>query len=55
MDRVRALRDAPKPTTAVQLRSFLGFVQYYAKFVTNFAKITRPIFEVMTTDNFEWS
>ena len=41
-ERIEALSKAPMPNTADQLRSFLGFAQYYTKFVPNFAGLARP-------------
>ena len=47
VERIRAVKDAPRPTTLAELRSFLGFVQYYAKFVPQFAKLARPLFDLL--------
>ena len=33
----------PKPTTATEVRSFLGAVQYWRKFIANFSYITTPL------------
>ena len=54
MDRVKALQNAPKPTSVKKLQSFLGFLQYYSKFVKNFAAKARPLFDLLSSD-FEWS
>ena len=37
----------PTPTV-YDVRSFLGFVGYYRRFIKNFSKITKPIREVIT-------
>lgn len=40
--KVRAVKDAPKPKDVSQLRSFLGMVSYYGKFLPNLATLLRP-------------
>ena len=38
----------PTPQTVYDVRSFLGFVGYYRRFIKNFSKISKPIREVIT-------
>ena len=38
----------PTPRTVYDVRSFLGFVGYYRRFIKNFSRITKPIREVIT-------
>ena len=38
-DKVRAVRDAPVPTNVTQLRSFVGLVNYYGKFLPNLSSV----------------
>lgn len=52
-DRIQALRRAPKPKSVDQLRSFLGFAQYYAKFVPRFAHKAEPLYDLLK--DFNWS
>ena len=42
------------PNTADQLRSFLGFAQYYAKFVPNFAGLARPLHDSLADSKRPW-
>ena len=38
----------PTPQTVYDVRSFLGFVGYYRRFIKNFSKIAKPIREGIT-------
>ena len=42
-EKVQAVVDAPQPTNTRQLRSFLGLVNYYHKFLPNVATILHPL------------
>ena len=47
MNRIQALKDTPIPDSAEKLHSFLGFTQYYAKFVPNFAALAEPLYTAL--------
>ena len=40
---VDKVKDAPRPTTKKEIRSFLGLVSYYQPFIPNFAAIAAPL------------
>lgn len=42
-DKIEAIKKFPIPTTPKEIKSFLGLVGYYRKFIQNFAKITKPL------------
>ena len=42
-ERVEAIVEAPKPQNQSEVRSFLGSVQFCAKFIPNFATIPSPL------------
>ena len=42
-DKIRSVTECPQPTTATEVRSFLGFVSYYRRFIPNFSKVAKPL------------
>ncbi|KAI8512048.1 hypothetical protein Bbelb_111480 [Branchiostoma belcheri] len=55
-DKTAALRDWPVPTTAKQVRQFLGFASYYRRFVESFGKIAGPLHELTRKGSpFRWT
>ena len=46
--KVEAIQQAPNPKNVQQLRSFLGLVHYYGKFIPNLATITEPLNKLTT-------
>ena len=46
--KVEAVTKWPTSQTVYDVRSFLGFVGYYRRFIKNFSKIAKPIREVIT-------
>ena len=54
-ERVKALVEAPAPRSTSEVRSFLGFVQFCAKFISNFATISSPLWDLTGKDvNWKW-
>jgi hypothetical protein len=48
--KLAGIRDWPSPTTVKQTRSFLGFGNYYRRFISRFAEIARPLHELTKKD-----
>ncbi|XP_069975057.1 uncharacterized protein [Penaeus vannamei] len=46
-DKIKKIKDAPRPTTKKQVRSFLGLTGYYRSFVPNFAVLALPLFDLL--------
>ena len=46
-EKVRAIKEAPPPTNVSQLRSFLGLVNYYSKFLPNLANTLAPLYSLL--------
>ena len=52
-DKVKAIIDAPLPQDVGQLRSFLGLVQYYHKFLPDLASVLHPLHQLLAS-NTKW-
>ena len=53
-DKVEAIAKAPQPTNVQELRSFLGILRYYGKFIRNLATILHPLNQLLQT-NRKWN
>ena len=45
--KVRAIREAPAPQNVPQLRSFLGMVNYYGKFIKDVSSNLAPLYRLL--------
>ena len=52
-EKVRAVRKAPTPTNVSQLKSFLGMITYYSKFLPNLASRVAPLYKLLEK-NVQW-
>ena len=46
-DKIKAVTEWPQPTTVTKVRSFLGFVSYYRRFIPNFSKVAKPLNQLL--------
>ena len=46
-EKVQAIVDAPQPTNVTQLKSFLGMLNYYGKFLPNLSTCLAPLFKLL--------
>lgn len=57
-DKVKAILELPLPRMKKQLRSFLGTVSFYRKFIPNLADIVAPVNDLLKkfrSNKLEWS
>ena len=53
-EKVQAIQDAPEPRNLSELKSFLGLINYYSKFMSNLAMFLSPLYRLMKED-VKWS
>ena len=46
-DKVRAIEESPKPTNVSELKSPLGIINYYGKFVPNLSSRLSPLYALL--------
>ena len=46
-DKVTAIKEAPAPKDVSELRSFLGIINYYHKFLPNLSNVLRPLYQLL--------
>ena len=46
-EKVKAIREAPKPKNVGELRSFLGILNYYGRFLCNFSTKLAPLQDLL--------
>src|SRR5258708_16702294 len=52
--KVQGVTDWPQPTTVKDVQSFIGFVNFYRRFIWNFSEITHPL-HALTRKSKNWS
>ena len=54
--KVAGVKDWPIPENVHDTQSFLGFANFYRRFIKDFARIAKPMFDLMKKDTpFKWS
>lgn len=53
-EKIRAIRDAPAPKDVSQLKSFLGLVNYYGKFLPHLSSTLSPLYSLLQKQS-QWT
>jgi hypothetical protein len=54
--KIQVILDIPTPSTQKEIRSFLGNVRYYKRFIKKNSKLASPLFFLLTKDvDFRWA
>ena len=53
-EKVQGVIEWPVPKSMKDMQKFLGLANYYRRFVKDFAKIARPLYEMTRKEN-KWS
>ena len=55
-EKVKTIIDTPPPTNLTKLRSFLGMISYYAKFISNMSTLLHPLYTLLrANEKWRWS
>ena len=49
--KVEAIHKCPVPTNVTEVRSFLGFTNYYRRFIKKYAQVVKPLYKLISGDN----
>ena len=53
---VRAIKEAPQPTNISQLKSFLGMLNYYQRFIPDLSQVLEPLHRLLRkSQTWEWT
>lgn len=54
--KLKGIQDWPTPTTVKQVRGFLGFGNFYRRFIQHFSELEKPLNNLLKKEQkFEWT
>lgn len=53
-NKIKAIREWPKPKNISKLRGFLGLTRYYRRFIKNYAYLIAPLTNFLKKNAFKW-
>jgi transposase InsO family protein len=54
--KIDAIKNAPVPTNVTELKSFIGLINYYHKFLPNFSTTLAPLYQLLHKDSkWKWT
>jgi hypothetical protein len=54
--KIEAVMEMPRPTNVTEVRSYLGLTSYYRKFVKDYSRIAKPLYDLTKKDkHWVWS
>ncbi|XP_063915685.1 uncharacterized protein K02A2.6-like [Zophobas morio] len=55
-DKIEAITSAPPPNNITELKSFIGVVNYYSKFIPNITETLAPLYQLLKKDvKYQWT
>ena len=54
-DKIQDLLKAPIPTNVPELRSYLGLMNYYHRFLKNLSSVLAPLYELLPAKEWRWT
>jgi hypothetical protein len=52
--KVAGVSDWPTPTTKKEVQQFIGFANFYRRFIQDYSKVARPLFDLTGKADFKW-
>ena len=49
--KVEAIHKWPVPTNVTEMRSFIGFTNYYQRFIKKYAQVAKPLYKLISGEN----
>ena len=49
--KVKVIRKWPVPTNVTEVQSFLGFTNYYQRFIKKYAQVAKPLYKLISGGN----